>query len=272
MNKVGDIMNDIQLFDFEGQEVRTVLKDNEVWFVGKDVCNVLGFGNYRDALSRHVDDEDKIDGVGITDSMGRSQNPTLINESGVYALIFGSRLPSAKKFKHWVTSEVLPTIRKTGQYEVVKDSYMIEDPIERAKRWIEEQEEKKQLLLVNQQQEQQIAELKPKADYMDKILQSKDCLTVRQIAMDYGMTPQAMNKLLHDLGVQYKQSGQWFLYSKYLSSGYTKSNTFIDKYGYPRMSTKWTQKGRLFLYDLLKAHDVLPVIERDDIDIEQEAA
>lgn len=129
-----------------------------------------------------------------------------------------------------------------------------------------------QLTLVNQQQEQQIAELKPKADYLDKILQSKDCLTVRQIAMDYGMTPQAMNKLLHDLGVQYKQSGQWFLYSKYLSSGYTKSNTFIDKYGYPRMSTKWTQKGRLFLYDLLKAHGVLPVIERDDIDIEQQAA
>ena len=99
-------MEEIKLFEFEGQKVRTVVKDEDVWFVGKDVCRVLGFGNYRDALSRHVDEDDKMGGVGITDSMGREQNPTIINESGLYALIFGSRLDSAKRFKHWVTNEV----------------------------------------------------------------------------------------------------------------------------------------------------------------------
>lgn len=259
-------MSNLQLFNFEGNEVRTVLMDGEPYFVGKDVATILGYSNTNDALSRHVDEEDKA-GVVIHDG---SQNRTMkcINESGLYSLVFGSRLESAKRFKHWVTSEVLPSIRKTGKYEIKQDSYMIEDPIERAKRWIEEQQEKQQLLLVNQQQEQQIRELKPKADYIDNILQSKDLLTVRQIAMDYGMTPQAMNNLLHDLGVQYKQSNQWFLYSKYLSSGYTKSNTYIDKYGYSRMSTKWTQKGRLFLYNLLKDNGVLPLIEQN----EQQAA
>lgn len=123
-----------------------------------------------------------------------------------------------------------------------------------------------QLTLINQQQEQQIAELQPKADYVDKILRCKDLLTVRQIAQDYGMTATAMNKLLHDLGVQYKQSGQWFLYSKYVSCGYTKSTTYMNDYGMSTMYTKWTQKGRLFLYELLKDNGVLPLIEREDIE------
>ena len=106
--------------------------------------------------------------------------------------------------------------------------------------------------------------MQPKADYTDKILQSNGLLTVRQIAMDYGMTPQAMNKVLHELGVQYKQSGQWFLYKEHLSSGYTKSSTYVDNYSRPRMSTKWTQKGRLFLYNLLKENGILPLIEREE--------
>lgn len=257
-------MNKLQVFNFESHDVRTLVKDDEIWFVGKDVCNILGFGNYRDALSRHVDDEDK-SGVGITDSMGRTQTVTAINESGLYGLIFGSRLDSAKQFKHWVTSEVLPTLRKTGKFEVVQDSYMIDDPIERAKRWIEEQEEKKQLKLLTQQQEQQIAELQPKADYLDTILQSKDLFTIRQIAQDYGMTATQMNKLLNELHVQYKQSGQWLLYSKHVSSGYTKSVTYIDQYtGRSTIYTKWTQKGRIFLYNLLKENNVLPVIEQQE--------
>lgn len=267
-------MNDIQLFNFEGQEVRTVLKDNEVWFVGKDVATVLGYEAPRSAVSRKVDEDDK--GVAEMETPSGKQQMTIINESGLYALIFGSRLESAQRFKHWVTSEVLPSIRKHGAYmtdQVLEKT--LHDPDFMIGLLIElktEREKRQAIEMKSKQQEQQIAELQPKADYLDKILQSKDCLTVRQIAMDYGMTPQAMNKLLHDFGVQYKQSGQWFLYSKYLSSGYTKSNTFIDKYGYPRMSTKWSQKGRLFLYDLLKAHGVLPVIERDDIDYEQQAA
>ena len=97
-------------------EIRTVIIDNEPWFVGRDVANILGYSNSRQAISTHVDDEDKKDGVTICDSIGREQKPVLINESGLYSLIFGSKMESAIKFKNWVTKEVLPCIRKNGIY------------------------------------------------------------------------------------------------------------------------------------------------------------
>lgn len=114
-------MNELQIFNNEDfGQIRTVTIDNEPWFVGKDVAEALGYSNTNKALLDHVDDEDKTDGVTIRDSIGRNQNPICINESGLYALIFGSKLPNAKKFKRWVTSEVLPTIRKTGSYGTPK--------------------------------------------------------------------------------------------------------------------------------------------------------
>ena len=110
-------MNEVQIFNNEefGQ-VRTLVIDGEPWFVGKDVAEILGYSNTRKALSDHVDEEDKMDGVTIRDSIGREQKPILINESGLYGLILSSKMPNAKKFKHWVTSEVLPAIRKHGIY------------------------------------------------------------------------------------------------------------------------------------------------------------
>lgn len=110
-------MNNLQIFNSEEfGEIRTVTIDNEPWFVGKDVATALGYSNTRDALSRHVDGDDK-NTVVISDGNKGNPNQTVINESGVYALIFGSKLESAKRFKHWVTSEVLPAIRKTGSYQ-----------------------------------------------------------------------------------------------------------------------------------------------------------
>ncbi len=110
-------MNELQIFESnEFGKIRTVEKDGVPWLVGKDVAQALGYVNPRKALSDHVDDEDKTDGVTIRDSIGREQKPILINESGLYALIFGSKLESARRFKRWVTSEVLPAIRKTGAY------------------------------------------------------------------------------------------------------------------------------------------------------------
>lgn len=111
-------MNELQLFNFENQEVRTLTIDEEPLFVGKDVAEILGYSNPRKALKDHVDEEDKKDGVTIRDSIGRDQQPTLITESGLYSLIFSSKMPNAKKFKHWVTSEVLPAIRKNGAYQL----------------------------------------------------------------------------------------------------------------------------------------------------------
>lgn len=108
--------NELQLFDFENNQIRVLKINNEPWFVGKDVATILGYSNTRKALIDHVDDEDKKDGVTIRDSMGRSQLAVVINESGMYSLILSSKLPSAKKFKRWVTSEVLPAIREDGAY------------------------------------------------------------------------------------------------------------------------------------------------------------
>ena len=147
-------------------------------------------------------------------------------------------------------------------------SYQITDEVERAKRWIEEAKERKALMETTEKQRQVIGELKPKADYVDRILQSKSLVTITQIAKDYGMSGMAMNAKLHELGIQYKAGKQWLLYSKYHALGYTSSKTieFIRKDGTPdvNMQTAWTQKGRLFLYDELKKVGVLPMIEWKD--------
>lgn len=115
-------MNEMQIFENEEfGKIRTLTINDEPWFVGKDVAGVLGYSNHRDALAKHVDEEDRMDGVAIRDSIGRKQTPVLINESGLYALILSSKLPSAKRFKHWVTSEVLPALRKAGKYEMPRN-------------------------------------------------------------------------------------------------------------------------------------------------------
>lgn len=253
-------MNELQNFNFKGAEVRTMLIDNEPYFVGKDVAKVLGYSNPLKAIRDHVDSEDKTvnDLFTVNGTKG-----ILINESGLYSLILSSKLPNAKEFKHWVTSEVLPSIRKHGMYADAKTvEAMLADPDTMIRTLQELKEERKGRLIA----EQRVKELQPKADYCDTILASKALVTVTQIAKDYGMSGTAMNKLLHSLGVQYKQSNTWLLYSKYQSKGWTQSEThpIIHKDGRPdvKMSTKWTQKGRLGLYELLKKHGVLPLIEQ----------
>lgn len=185
---------------FENPEfgtVRTMIDENgNPWFVGKDVAVILGYSNTRDALSKRVDDEDKKDGVAIRDSIGREQYPILINESGLYSLILSSKLPTAKKFKRWITSEVLPQIRKTGSY-IPKDSYMIEDPIERAKVWIKEEEERRRL-------ESENRELKPKADYFDALIGSKLNTNIRDTAKEFGLGQTQFVNFLIDKKMLYR--------------------------------------------------------------------
>ncbi|KEI87587.1 phage antirepressor protein [Clostridium botulinum B2 267] len=193
-----------------------------------------------------------------------------IPEPAVYKLAFKASNEIAEKFQDWLAVEVLPSIRKHGSYmtENVLDE-VINNPdfgIKLLTELKKEKEEKKKLELKNKQKDQLIGELKPKADYTDRILKNKGLVTTTQIAKDYGMSAQEMNKLLHDLKVQYKQSGQWLLYSRYHSKGYTHSETIdiVRSDGTPdiTMNTKWTQKGRLFLYNLLKSKNVLPIIEQ----------
>lgn len=243
-------MSTPQIFNFEKNEVRTFLVNDEPYFVGKDVASVLGYSNTPKAIRDHVDEEDKTQNESFT------VNGTalmLINESGLYSLILKSKLPNARKFKRWVTSEVLPTIRKTGSYTNVPQSFA------QALRLAADLEEKNQLL------EQQIAEYEPKISYLDMILLSTDTVATSQIAADYGMSAIALNKLLNELGVQHKVSGQWILYRKHMNQGYTKSHTSeipkADGGVKVVMNTKWTQKGRVFIYNLLTAEGYYPQMD-----------
>lgn len=163
-------MNELQLFNFENNQVRTLLINDEPWFVGKDVAQILGYSNPRDALSKHVDDEDK-NSVAIRDGNKGNPNQTVINESGVYALVFGSKLPSAKRFKHWVTSEVLPQIRKTRSYaspQLTGEELM-------AKALIEANS-------VLARQSKQLEEQKPKVLFADSVIASKNSILIRELA------------------------------------------------------------------------------------------
>ncbi|NYS33507.1 phage antirepressor KilAC domain-containing protein [Streptococcus danieliae] len=252
-----------EIFKFKGQEVRTVDINGEPYFVGKDVSTVLGYRDTSDALKRHVDEEDKLT-RGFTDS-GQNRNMVIINESGLYSLILSSKLPQAKEFKRWVTSEVLPAIRKHGMYAI---DDILENP-DMAIAALQKLKEERQLRLKAQkevaQQNQIIHELQPKATYYDLILQSESLVAISVIAKDYGMSARKLNGLLHELKVQFKQGQTWLLYQKYASQGYTQSKTHTIDAERSRMHTYWTQKGRLFIYDLLKnKKGILPLIERDD--------
>lgn len=249
-----------ELMVFQNQEfgeVRSVLINGEPWFMLADVCGVLEMTNSRKAKTR-------LNGDGVTtsyiiDTLGRSQKADFINESNLYKLTFQSRKPQAEKFADWVTGEVLPSIRKHGAYltpEKVEEVLLNPDTIIKiAQNLKEEQEKRKQLEIENN-------ELKPKANYCEQVLQSENAVVTTQIAKDYGMSPQALNSILHELDVQYKVDGQWVLYSKHQDKGYTKSCTIIDRTGETRLQTKWTQKGRLFIYEMLKTVGILPNIER----------
>lgn len=252
-------MNTPQIFNFDQHEVRTVVINDEPYFVGKDVATGLGYSNTPKAIRDHVDEEDKR-AERIVHPLGGLQESILINESGLYSLILKSKLPSSKKFKRWVTSEVLPQIRKHGMYATDE---LLDNPdllIEVATKLKEE----RTLRLIA---EQRVNELQPKADYYDRILNNKGLVTVSTIAKNYGMSAVSFNKLLHELGIQFNQSGTWLLYSKFQDKGYTHIEPFDyeDKNGNQQVKTrmKWTQKGHIFLYETLKKNNYLPMIERE---------
>lgn len=253
---------EIQEFYFDGSAVRTLVSDNEPYFLGRDVAEVLEYANTAKAIRDHVDDEDKLTERIVLS--GQRREAILINESGLYSLILSSKLPTAQKFKHWITSEVLPTIRKHGAYMTpAKIEEVLTDPDTIIQLATQLKQEREGRLIA----EQRIGELTPKADYCDRVLADKSLVTITQIAKDYGMSGRALNATLHDFGVIYKQGETWFLYAKYQKTGWTHSETIMvnkkDGTQKAALNTKWTQKGRLGLYELLKAHGILPLIERE---------
>lgn len=261
--------NKIEVFTkAEFGELRTVNVGDKIMFVASDVAKALGYSRPADAITAHCKGSVK----HRLPTNGGMQELKIIPEGDVYRLITHSKLPAAEKFESWVFDEVLPSIRKHGAYmteDTIKKA--IAEPdfiIKLATELKKEQEQNKQLTETCSQQQQVIGELKPKADYVDKILKSDSLVTITQIAKDYGMSGQAMNKVLHDLHIIYSCNKQWLLYSQHQAKGYTFSET-VD---IPRedgttkvvMNTKWTQKGRLFLYETLKKRNLLPLIERKE--------
>ena len=234
-------------------QIRTCVVNGETYFVGKDVASALGYKKPLDAVAQHVDSEDSVK-HGLLDNRGCKQQTIIINESGLYSLILSSKLDSAKRFKRWVTSEVLPQIRKNGRYELEQHNKQLA----KQTRVLESR---------NALLEEITAQQKPLTDYARNILSSTQTVTVTQIAQDYGFSAVRFNELLMHLRVQHKVGGQWILYAPYLHKGYVQSfsSYFVSPEGevQVKVHTRWTQQGRLFLYEELKRASILPLIEID---------
>ncbi|MFK4857101.1 phage antirepressor [Lactococcus petauri] len=260
-------MNELQNFNFNGKQLRTVLIDNEPFFVGKDAAVAIGYKNFRDALKSHVKDKYKRESR-ITTPSG-AQKITVISEPGLYQLAGESKLPSAEPFQDWVYEEVLPTIRKHGAYmtdakaQDVLSGNGLADLLLQAGNQIKQLESEKAAMKI------ELEEATERTRYLDLILESPDKMTTTQIAFDYGMGAPTFNKLLASLKIQRKVNGQWILYRQYMGKGYTKTETFPITHKDGRRGTTtntvWTQKGREFLYRKLKKNGHLPLVEQDDL-------
>ena len=242
-------MNEMMIFrNVEFGAIRTLSNEQgEALFCAKDVALALGYGQPRKAIARHIDEDDGMKRT-LIDSLGRKQQAIFINESGLYALILSSKLESARRFKHWVTSEVLPSIRKQGGYMVARPEETDEVVLARALQIMQTAVERR---------DEEIARLKPRADYADQVLDSITCITTTQLAKELGMTAQELNRQLCAMHIQYWQSGQYMLYAEYARQGLAKSRTQkrVLKHGMviTEMYLVWTERGRDFIHRLLDA-------------------
>lgn len=256
-------MNELRIFENpEFGNVRTMEIDGKPYFVANDVAKALGYAIPKDAVARHC--KGALKHRYLTD--GGEQEVKIIPEGDIYRLVIKSQLPNAEKFERWVFDDVLPTIRKHGLYamdEILANPDVLINALTELK---EERQRRKKLESETVELSRAITEMQPKVNYVDIVLKSKNTVNISQIAQDYGMTPNRLNKLLADLRVQRKVGGQWLLYKDYLPMGYVQSETVeIERSSGIKdtvMHTKWTQKGRLFLYELLKENGVFPMIEK----------
>ena len=245
----------IQVFNHEqfGQIRTLTLPNGEVGFVGNEVAKVLGYSNYRNAIVSHVDDDDKL--RTQIEYAGQKREVTVINESGLYALILSSKLPKAREFKHWVTSEVLPQIRKTGGYIPVSQEDDEKTILAKAVKILMKTVEMQKQELAEQSTE--IALLTPKAEYAEEVLLSPTCYTMTEVAKSLSMTVQSLQNQLHALHVIYRSpSGIWMLYSDYLNQGFeayrTKAGTdLFENVDFTYTYLVWTEKGKEFIHGLL---------------------
>lgn len=242
-------MNELQVFENEKfGEVRTVIINNEVWFVLIDVCRALGLTNSRVVAGRLDEDE-----VRKFDLRGQSGLTHIVNESGLYKVLFRSDKEEAKIFTKWVTKEVIPSVRKHGVYmtdEKIEEALTDPDMIIKLATNLKQEREKRKKL------EGEMAQNRSKVIYYDEILESRDSKTTTELAQEFGMTTQKLNKLLKDWGVQYYSAGKYFITGAFVSKGYhsIRKYPFKDSNGNSRVNEYmvWTQKGKQFIYELLK--------------------
>lgn len=254
-------MSDIVLFEnSEFGKVRFLEIENNIYAVGKDVAEVLGYKEPHKAISRHCKGSMKHPIVDVT---GFEQQMNIIPECDIYRLIMRSNMSRAEKFQDWVMEDVLPSIRKNGMYakdELLDNPEMLLDIVTKL---VEERKKVNKLKLENKMKDQVIAEYEPKVTYYDTILQSTGVVTITQIAKDYSLSGRALNSILLEEGIQYKQNGQWLLKQKYVQGGYTKSRTYNDAKGRAIMHTYWTQKGRLLIHNLLEERNIVAVMDME---------
>ena len=271
--------NKIKVFEnVEFGSVRTVTINGEPWFAASDVCKALEIKNAPQALSRLEEDERFTTIISNDSAASGKSKLSFVNEAGLYTLVLGSRKPEAKAFKRWITHEVIPDIRQYGMYAT---NDFLDKALGNPDNWIrmlteysavKKENETLKLKTVEQKeviesQNNQITLMKPKASYYDLVLQTKNAVNITTIAKDYGLSAVTLNKKLHDYGVQYKQGGTWLLYQQHADKGYTKTKTgvYTNKAGeeYASVHTQWTQKGRMFIYEILKEHGILPKMEEE---------
>lgn len=257
-------MNELQLFNFEGNDLAVKEIKGQVYFNVEQAA--FGLGLVKISKGKEYARWERVnDYLGLSKSGQLVKRGDFITEPQFYKLAIKANNPVAEKFQDWVTSEVLPSIRKHGAYMTPdKIDEILSDPDTIIKLATQLKTEREGRLIA----EQRVGELTPKASYCDLVLQNKALVTITQIAKDYGMSGQELNRKLHELGVIYRQNKTWLLYSKYQQTGWTQSETFVvpkpDGTKKAVMHTKWTQKGRLGLYELLKQNGILPLIEIED--------
>ena len=267
-------MNELQIFkNNKFGEVRTIIdKNNNVWFCLKDICNILGIENSRNVKRRIKESYVQEIDVGINTGLAvQNFKMTFVNEPGLYDCVFASNKAEALEFKDWVFEDILPSIRKTGMYltDNVFD-LMMKSPEKIGEMLIEYGKAKKQneqLILENKEKDKQIKELKPAKEYVDKILSTEDTMTVTQIAADYGLSGLRLNQILHQKRFIRNVGGQWLLYTEHMNKGYTRSETIIIKRkdGTEKVvpATKWTQKGRLKIHQILTELGILANVDKE---------
>lgn len=256
-------MNQLTTFTHNMGSIRMLQLGGKPWFVAKDVAIILGYKKPENAIMNHVDCEDKTTTLIQGSGSNYKSKTLIINESGLYSLILSSKLPKAKAFKHWVTSEVLPAVHSNGFYaskEMIHNPDFLIELGKLGEKIKQEQEEKAYLKTEIQQLSEALTQCEPKLSYLDKILSSKSTLTSTQIAADYGISARKLNEILHNERVQWKVGNQWILYKEYMNQNLTNSETILVNNGTRSVvHTKWTQTGRLLIHNILLSRGFEPL-------------